>query len=287
MNQNWPNKTSGARKQAVAGLKTTKDILGFAADNQSGGTVAERALFAASIVFVYGVWENFIEQLAIETSTYLCTRLNEHQVPNTVRDLVTTKNVKTDDGRWVSESRSTWELSVSPGWRSLWKSDVQTECEGEVGRSWGINSMTPEIYEKLAGYCCIEPWTSLDSKPSEKLLTNQLATNPGLLPTYLSDKQKRTLDIATKSPKDQVAHLKGLAKKPKAKQPALLAEGIRSLISVRGEVAHSGKIPDGLVKVHATRWIDLVGALTEDIDKSWRYQAKALIDSTVADSSVA
>lgn len=240
-------------------------------------TTGKAALFAASILFVYGVWETFVEQLAIETSSFLAARLDEARIPDAVGELVETETYR-EDGRFVSRSRSPWQLAVKPGWRVLWAQDVEAVCVGDGGEtSWGINSLRGETYEQLAEYCGIDPWSLPSDKAPEKLLTNKLQSKPGLIPTFMSDSQASTLKVAHKSSADQVKHLKALAVKSKPTQPDILRVGIDALVELRNDIAHSATIPENLSNTAAVRWIDFVECLVTKIDEAWRASAREMI----------
>jgi hypothetical protein len=91
--------------------------LSLAKDGRGKPSVEERALFAAAVVFTYGVWENFVEQLAIELVEQVALSVQPEQVPEQIRRSL--------------EKKTAWELSVSPGWRRLWVESVKVQAIGD------------------------------------------------------------------------------------------------------------------------------------------------------------
>ncbi|MEW5984109.1 MAG: hypothetical protein AB1806_17285 [Acidobacteriota bacterium] len=101
------------------------NLLSYVKDTQGKPSVKERALFAAAVVFGYGIWENYVEQLAIE----IVGRVSADIAPARVPDLV----------KKHLEKRTAWELSVSPGWRLLWVATVRRQAVGE-DETFGMNT---------------------------------------------------------------------------------------------------------------------------------------------------
>ncbi|WP_414606048.1 hypothetical protein [Stenotrophomonas pavanii] len=182
----------------------------------------ERALFAASVVFLYGVWENYVEQLAIETAEALSASIPPSKAPEKIKREL--------------ENKSAWELSVSPGWRAAWVDIVKKKAVGDdaAEKQHGINTVrhgTVVYILQLAGIQ--DPFAGVVAAPPAHLL------------------------LASPSVKD----------------------AIEALVRLRGEIVHTGQVPDSLVKSHVTEWTTFVEQLTKQIDQTCRSQCKSLLAS--------
>lgn len=86
----------------------------------------ERALFAAAVVFSYGVWENYVETLAIELVAKIVEEIDPANVPKHIHSQ-------------IEKHQSVWELAVSPGWKRLWVQLVERKAIGDED-DYGLNS---------------------------------------------------------------------------------------------------------------------------------------------------
>ncbi len=124
--KNWTNPTD-ALAHVAAGLKLVGSMMKLPKAGAGKPSAGERALFAASVVFLYGVWENYVEQLAIETAKSLSAAVSADKVPEAIK-----KELK---------KKTAWELSVSPGWRDAWVEIVSAKAVGdESEEKYGINT---------------------------------------------------------------------------------------------------------------------------------------------------
>ena len=71
-------RTTDASRHVEAGLKVINSLMEFVKQGQGKPSAKERSIFAASVVFAYGVWENYVEQLALEL--HLCTIYNQYNL---------------------------------------------------------------------------------------------------------------------------------------------------------------------------------------------------------------
>jgi hypothetical protein len=122
----WADSRTKAHGDLKKALKVVDDTLSFTKDSVGKPSRKERALFAAAIAFAYGVWENYVEQLAIELTQTMAERLDPKKVPDRVRRLL--------------EKSTAWELAVAPGWRQLWVKKVEAKAVGDDEEKFGLNT---------------------------------------------------------------------------------------------------------------------------------------------------
>jgi hypothetical protein len=135
----WTSSRTNALSSAEASLKRVDDLLSFVKGGQGKPSEKERAIFAAAVVFLYGIWENYVEQLAIE----LIGGLSKEIVPERIPDLV----------RKALEKKSAWELAITPGWRSLWVQNVKFSAVGDDGERFGMNTARAGQVQNLLANC--------------------------------------------------------------------------------------------------------------------------------------
>lgn len=121
----WTSTPTDARQSVDTTLKVVDDLLSYMSTGQGKPSKQERAIFAAAVVFSYGVWESYAEELAIELATKMSHQIKPSRVPENVRKLL--------------EDASAWELNVHPGWQALWVSRVKATAKGE-GENYGLNT---------------------------------------------------------------------------------------------------------------------------------------------------
>lgn len=79
----WTDKRTSAHGDLKQALKVVDDILSFVKAGSGKPSKKERALFAAAIS--YGVWENYVEQLAIELVREMASKLDPEKVPDRIK----------------------------------------------------------------------------------------------------------------------------------------------------------------------------------------------------------
>ena len=215
---NWA-KNSDALGHVAAGLKIVNDLMSYVKSGQGKPSGKERALFAASIVFTYGIWENYAEQLALELAQKVAPTIKPEKVPAKIRKQL--------------ESRTSWELSVSPGWRSLWEETVRSKALGDEKDKFGMNTARVGQVNFLMELAGVED--AFNGIPDS------------IAPTHLPAKEQN------------------------------VKAAVEALVTLRGQIVHTGKVPDSLSKSHVTGWSDFVKVLTEKMDQACRVQCKVLL----------
>lgn len=122
---------TSAYLNALKGMDVPRGMMTFAKDGKGKPSKDETTLFLGAVSFAYAVWENFVEELAIELTRKLAAGIHPERIPKASRDV-------------IEKDATSWELSVHPGWRGLWVNRVVTITKGgEGGRGgWGLNSAT-------------------------------------------------------------------------------------------------------------------------------------------------
>ena len=162
----WTDKTTDAHHSVGDALKVVDNLLGFVKDGQGKPSVKERALFAAAIVFTYGIWENYVEQLAIELSTKVASEIAPEKVPEQIRKLL--------------EKRNAWELTVTPGWRAIWIEYVKLQAVGDDEEKFGMNTAKAGQVKHLLSMAGVaDPYHGIDA---------------ALVPEHLPAAKKSVLD---------------------------------------------------------------------------------------------
>ncbi len=120
----WTEASIGADK----GLEIIDGLMEFASNSRGQPSLKERSLYTSAIVFAYAVWENYVEEAAIELVTALAEDLEPDQMTRPhVRNL-------------IEKDATAWELSVHPGWTDLWVRRVTGHARGNEGGGWGLNT---------------------------------------------------------------------------------------------------------------------------------------------------
>lgn len=215
----WTIKQTTAATSASSALKVVDNILSFVKDTKGKPSEKERALFAAAVVFTYGVWESFVEQLATEIAAHLATEISEHNVPDAIRV--------------VLQKKTAWELAVSPGWRALWQHHVRGEALGDDAERHGMNTARHGNVKRLLALAGVtEAFSQLGAQ---------------VIPQHHNAKG------------------------------ATVETAIDALVTLRGEIAHTGKVPDALRKSQVNSWHVFVADLVDGLDKACRDECASLL----------
>lgn len=215
----WADQNSAAHDHVKSGLSVIDKVTGYVKPGVGKPSAKERALFAAAIVFAYGVWENYVEQLAIDLCIRLADEIKSERVPDEVRKQL--------------EKKSAWELAISPGWRKLWCDFVNEKAVGGDSDKFGMNTARAGSVKYLLSLAGVkDPFDGIDDNIS---------------PIHL-DTKKRTVISA-----------------------------LDELVTLRGEIVHTGKVPDTLSKSHVANWRNFVENLIAGVDKACRAQCKSLL----------
>jgi hypothetical protein len=141
-----------------AGLKAVDDVLSFAKSGVGKPSDQERSLFVASVALSYAVWENYVEEVAIEATRFLSTHCAEGNVPDTVRDSI------------MKSKPDAWDLVVHPGWRDLWVQIVHARAKGNVAaQDFGINAANEKNVRSLFDRVGVEPFGGASKADLTKL----------------------------------------------------------------------------------------------------------------------
>ncbi|WP_148040888.1 HEPN domain-containing protein [Montanilutibacter psychrotolerans] len=186
---------------------------------QGKPSTKERALFAASVVFTYGIWENYVEQLALELAGHVATIIRPENVPEEVKK--------------VLEKKTAWELAISPGWKELWLAYVREKAIGDDSDKFGMNTARAGQVKHLLSLAGVK--NAFDG------------VEDGIAPPHLDSKKRNAIDA------------------------------VEALVTLRGEIVHTGKVPDELSKGRVIEWRGFIEQLTKKIDASCRTQCQAIL----------
>ena len=215
----WTDAQTTAHHSIGNAVAVVDNLLSFAKDGRGKPSEKERALFAAAVVFTYGIWENFVEELAIEIASEVSKEIDPEKVPEQIKK--------------IFEKRTAWELTVTPGWRALWVDYVRVKAVGDDENRFGMNTAKAGQVEnllRLAGI--VDPYERIEV---------------GLIPSHLPS-EKNTV-----------------------------VKAINTLVELRGEIVHTGAVPDDLRKKHVVDWRKFVEVATTKMDEVCRMRSKALL----------
>jgi hypothetical protein len=95
--------SSKALTDLQKGLGAVDDVLSFVKQTAGKPSKPEKSLFVASVGLSYAMWENYVEEVAIEVTVFLSDNLEPALVPDAVRESITKAH------------SSPWEIAVHPG----------------------------------------------------------------------------------------------------------------------------------------------------------------------------
>ena len=216
---NWTDDRTAAHHNVGIALTVVDNLLSYVKEGQGKPSVKERALFAAAVVFTYGIWENFVEQLAIEVVEKMSADLTPEKVPEQIRRSL--------------EKKSAWELTVTPGWRALWIEHVKIQAVGDDNEKFGMNTAKAGQVKNLLSLAGVkDPYLGIPAN---------------VIPEHLP------------APKQNVV------------------DAVNSLVELRGEIVHTGKVPALLRKKHVLAWRVFVEIAADKIDDRCRTECKQLV----------
>lgn len=208
-----------AHQSVSDALGVVDNLLNYAKETQGKPSQQERALFAAGVVFIYGIWENYVEQLAIELATKISAEVVPQKVPESIKKFL--------------EKKTAWELTVAPGWRVLWLDRVKSIAVGDDEDKYGINTARSGPVENMLVQAGV-------SKPFEGIPAT-------IIPEHLLESD-RTFERA-----------------------------IDQLVTLRGEIVHTGKVPNALRKGHVRSWRQFIEDAADHLDENCRKKCKLLL----------
>ena len=130
---------------ARTGLKVVDGLMSYASDGRGKPSDQQRALYLGAVAFSYAVWENYVEDLAVEAAGWLAEEVEPSRLTGKVQ-------------RFISKDASVWELAVHPGWRGLWVERIiaLAKGDGKSGR-WGLNTASLQNSSDLLMSAGVEP----------------------------------------------------------------------------------------------------------------------------------
>lgn len=159
----WTTSKTDALASAEGSLKTVANLLSFVKDGQGKPSASERAIFAAAVVFLYGIWENYVEQLAVELVGHVSDETTADKVPEQVRRSL--------------EKKTAWELAIHPGWKALWVKSVQIAAVGDDDERFGMNTAKAgQVKNLLITAGALDPFADLTADVVPSHLGSTTAT---------------------------------------------------------------------------------------------------------------
>ena len=143
----WGSNSTSAFSSVGDGMKVVDGLMSFTEDAKGNRNQKEQPLYAASVTFLYAVWENYAEDVAIEAVERLANGgLEPSQIPASVREV-------------IEEGATAWDLSVHPGWQELWIRKTRERAKGSEADKppWGVNSASVEQVRNLLSLVGIDP----------------------------------------------------------------------------------------------------------------------------------
>jgi hypothetical protein len=142
---------SDARKSLTDGLGAVDNVLSFAKSTKGKPSSQERSLFVASVALSYAVWENFVEDLVIEATTFLAKQIEPASVPEAAR-------------KFIERDTAAWDLSVHPGWRDLWIDRIKARAKGREDKDedFGLLTASATKVRVLFANSGLDPFASVD-----------------------------------------------------------------------------------------------------------------------------
>jgi hypothetical protein len=150
----WWERNSGAVKIANDGLAVVDRLLAKC-NSSRRPSKEDMSVFMAATAFAYGVWENYVEQLAIEIVGHLSEALLPERVPPQIVKRL--------------EDHKAWALTVHPGWKELWRRDVKVAAIGNGDEEYGLNTARHAAVTKLFSRVGIDPWLNIDASYKNRI----------------------------------------------------------------------------------------------------------------------
>jgi len=136
-------------------MGTVEGLMSFATNERGNRYKKELPLYTAAVTFTYAVWESYAEDLAIEMTELLASKLEPDDVPESIR-------------KEIEKRATTWELAVSPRWQRLWVRMVTERAKGGTGAApFGLNTASKVKVSKLFELVGIDPVPDLIEAPEE------------------------------------------------------------------------------------------------------------------------
>lgn len=133
---------------ADEGMKVVDGLISFISDTRGKPSTKQRALYVAAVTFSYAVWENYIEDLAIELVERMSPVITPERLPQGLVER-------------INRDLTAGELSVAPGWRQVWVERTRLAAKGDDSRIHGLSMARPRQVEHLFGWVGFSPFNGL------------------------------------------------------------------------------------------------------------------------------
>ncbi len=140
--------SSRASLDAGQGLEVVDGIMSFISDGRGKPSKNQRALYVAAIAFAYALWENYVEDLAIELVQTVAPVIDPQRLPSTLVER-------------ISEGLTPWQLAVTPGWRQEWVTRATHAAKGDGHKRHGLSMARSEAVVDLYGWLGINPFSGM------------------------------------------------------------------------------------------------------------------------------
>lgn len=130
------------------GMEVVDGIMSFISGDRGKPSKEQRALYVAAVAFAYAVWENYVEDLAIELVEQMAPDIDPARLPAHLVER-------------INDGLSPWELSVSPGWRSVWVERTRLHAKGDGFHRHGLSMAWSAAVKDLFGWVGIDPFAGM------------------------------------------------------------------------------------------------------------------------------
>lgn len=238
----WDSSLSKAAAAVSEGMAVVDGLMAFTGDNKGNRITSEQPLYAASVTFLYAIWENYVEDVSIEAVRDMSSEgaLDPADIPIAAKQA-------------IQDGATAWDLSVHPGWQAIWRQKVQERAKGSEDQHsgpWGLNSAGAHtVQEQLFSLVGISPMPIDIPSPEE----SGSHTSPSV-----PDR------INTENGTINVSHV------------------LKRLIELRGELVHTGQSEETIYKHQVFWWKRFIQALVSATDQEVRRQTSGLVNGPVA-----
>ena len=238
----WQSSSSKAAAAVAEGMAVVDGLMAFTRDSKGNRIAIEQPLYAASVTFLYAIWENYVEDVSIEAVRDMSSEgaLDPADIPIAVK-------------RAIEDGATAWDLSVHPGWQAIWRQKVQERAKGSEDQHsgpWGLNSAGAQtVQEQLFSLVGISP-IPLDIPSPEETGSH---TSPSV-----------PVRINTENGTINVSHV------------------LKRLIDLRGELVHTGQSAETIYKHQVFWWKRFIESLVMATDQKVREQTSDLVNGSAA-----
>ncbi|MGP5269699.1 hypothetical protein ACTXK0_04710 [Corynebacterium variabile] len=139
-----PYEWTKSADDADKGMQVPDGLMGFASDTRGKPPSDQEYLYISALTFAYAVWENYVEDLAVELVNVLSREIRPEKIPEKVY-------------KGFTKQADAWSLLYNPGWKALWVDRVETAARGSGKRNYGMNTANKEQCDHLFSLIGIDP----------------------------------------------------------------------------------------------------------------------------------